>query len=55
MHCQNRVWRIAPFTKVPTKKRKGSGPAIPVTPTDHTPANGMDVLSAEMEKKEKST
>jgi hypothetical protein len=30
MHCQNRVWRIAPFTKIPTKRRKGTGTTQPV-------------------------
>jgi hypothetical protein len=45
MHCQNRVWRIAPFTKVPTKRKKGIGAVAPspeVTPSTPTPAEGIE-------------
>jgi len=42
LHCQTRVWRIAPFTKLPTKRRKGSGAAT-VAPSDRTPAEGTEL------------
>ena len=42
MHCQNRVWRIAPFTRVPTKRRKGGE----VAPAAGTPVEGTQALPA---------
>jgi hypothetical protein len=45
LHCQKRVWRFAPLTKLPTKKKKGAGQAV--TASDHTPPTGTDVPAAE--------
>jgi hypothetical protein len=54
LHCQTRVWRIAPFTKLPTKKRKGSGavPRAAATPDARTPADGTELptVSDKVEK-----
>jgi hypothetical protein len=45
MHCQTRVWRIAPFTRVPTKRKKGAATvtAATVAPNARTPAEGTEL------------
>ena len=55
LHCQNRVWRFAPLTRLPTKRRKGAAAAT-VAPSTPTPAEGTDLPeskeTAESEKRQ---